>query len=217
MNDLVIRDGVAAPQGGGILNFGELSLDRVTVTDNLETSTPANFQNGGGGIYNGDGAVLNLTDSTVSNNLTIGQPGGGVYGFFNSTINISNSTISGNVAGDVAGGLRSLGNTTIVGSTISGNTSTAWHGGGIFATDGTVTIRDTTIVDNTAPAGTAGALMVATFGAPVLVTLQDSVVTGNGSYNCQVEGDPAVAVLTSLGGNTFSDTSCNPIGSDITP
>ena len=38
MNDLVIRDGVAAPQGGGILNFGELSLDRVVVTDNLENS-----------------------------------------------------------------------------------------------------------------------------------------------------------------------------------
>ena len=39
MNDLVIRDGVAAPQGGGILNYGSLNLDRVVVTDNLENST----------------------------------------------------------------------------------------------------------------------------------------------------------------------------------
>ncbi len=68
MSDLVIRDGVAAPQGGGILNNGELSLDRVVVTDNTENSAgPANFAFGGGGIYNGDGATLNLTDSTVSN------------------------------------------------------------------------------------------------------------------------------------------------------
>ena len=214
MNDLVIRDGVAAPQGGGIFNFGDLSLERVTVTDNLENSTGTDFQNGGGGIYNGDGSVLELTDSFVTDNSTVAQPGGGIYGFFNSTINITNSTISGNIGGDVAGGLRTLGDVNIVGSTISGNTSTAWHGGGIFATDGTVTIVDTAIVDNSAPSGTAGGLMVATFGAPVLVTLQNSQVTGNVSYGCQVEGDPAVAVLTSLGGNTFSDVSCNPIGSD---
>ncbi len=172
------------------------------------------FQNGGGGIYNGDGAMLDLIDSTVSDNATVAQPGGGVYGFFNSTINITNSTVSGNVSADVAGGLRTLGDATIVGSTISGNVSTAWHGGGIFATDGTVTIVDTAIVDNVAPGGTAGGLMVATFGAPVNVTVQDSVVTGNQSYNCQVEGDPAVAVLTSLGGNQFDDASCNPIASD---
>ena len=73
---------------------------------------------------------------------------------------------------------------------------------------------DTAIVDNSAPSGTAGGLIVATFGAPVLVTLQNGQVTGNVSYGCQVEGDPAVGVLTSLGGNTFSDVSCNPIGSD---
>ncbi len=114
-----------------------LSLDRVVVTDNTENSAgPANFDLGGGGIYNGDGATLNLTDSTVSDNTTVNQPGGGIYGFFNSTINITRSTVSGNVGGDVAGGLRSLGNATIVNSTFSGNTSTAWHGGGIFHTDG---------------------------------------------------------------------------------
>ncbi|MFW2332191.1 carbohydrate binding domain-containing protein [Ilumatobacter sp.] len=215
MSDLVIRDGVAAPQGGGILNAGTLSLDRVTVTENQENSAgPADFQFGGGGIYNGDGAVLNLTDSIVSDNATVAQPGGGVYGFFNSTINLTDTTISGNVAGDVAGGLRTLGNADISGSTISGNTSTAWHGGGIFATDGTVTIIDTEIVDNVGAPGTAGGLMVATFGAPVTVTLQDSTVTGNVSYGCQVEGGSA-AVLTSLGGNTFSDASCNPTGDDV--
>jgi beta-glucanase (GH16 family) len=214
MNDLVIRDGVAALQGGGILNYGDLSLERVTVTGNVENSTATDFQNGGGGIYNGDGSVLDLTDSTVSDNSTVAQPGGGVYGFFNSTINITNSTISGNIGGNVAGGLRTLGIANITGSTISDNTSTAWHGGGIFATDGAVTIVDTEIVDNFGASGTAGGLMVATFGAPVLVTLKDSRVTGNVAYGCQVEGG-AGAVLTSLGGNTFSDASCNPIGTDV--
>ncbi len=152
MNDLVIREGAAGPQGGGILNYGDLSLDRVVVTDNIENSGgAASFDLGGGGIYNGDGATLDLVDSTVSNNSTIGQPGGGIYGFFNSNVTLTNSTVSGNVAGDVAGGLRTLGNATIINSTISGNTSTAWHGGALFMTDGVVTILNSTIVDNNAP------------------------------------------------------------------
>ncbi len=213
MNDLVVRDGVAAPQGGGILNFGELSLDRVAVTDNLENSTGTSFELGGGGIYNGDGAVLNLTDSTVSDNATVAQPGGGIYGFFNSTINITRSTVSGNVGGDVAGGLRSLGTTNVINSTFSGNTSTAWHGGAMFLTDGAVTISNSTIVGNNAPGGTAGGLMVATFGAPVSVSIADNIIADNGTYNCQIEGGGA-AVLTSLGGNVTTDPSCSLIGSD---
>jgi beta-glucanase (GH16 family) len=213
MSDLVLRDGAAAPQGGGILNFGSLSLDRVVVTDNLENSGGTAFDLGGGGIYNGDGATLNLTDSTVSNNATVAQPGGGVYGFFNSTINITRSTISGNVAGDVAGGLRSLGTTTVLNSTFSGNTSTAWHGGAMFLTDGNVTISNSTIVGNNAPGGTAGGLMVATFGAPVNVTIADNIIADNGTYNCQLEGGGA-AVLTSLGGNVNTDPSCSLIGTD---
>ncbi len=214
MNDLVIADGAGAPQGGGVLNFGTLNLDRVVVRDNTETSAgPANFQLGGGGIYNGDGATLNLTDSTVSDNATIAQPGGGVYGFFNSTINITRSTISGNVGGDVAGGLRSLGNANIENSTFSNNTSTAWHGGAMFLTDGNVTISNSTIVGNNSPAGTAGGLMVATFGAPVNVTIEDNIIADNGTYNCQVEGGGA-AVLTSLGGNVNTDPSCALIGTD---
>ena len=215
INDVTIADGAGAGQGGGILNFGSLSLQDVIVTNNTETSTgAASFDLGGGGIYNGDGAVLDLADSTVSDNATIGQPGGGVYGFFNSSITVTNSTISGNVGGDVAGGFRTLGDLTVVNSTISGNTSTAWHGGAMFVTDGTVSILNSTIVGNNAPAGTAGGLMVATFGAPVSVTLHNSIVANNGTYGCQQEGDPGVAVLTSLGNNVVTDASCGAVASD---
>jgi beta-glucanase (GH16 family) len=216
MNDLVIRDGVAAPQGGGILNFGELSLDRVVVTDNTENSSgPAIFDLGGGGIYNGDGSVLNLTDSTVSNNTTVNQPGGGIYGFFNATITITSSTVSNNLSGDVAGGLRSLTNSTIINSTFSGNTSTAWHGGGIFHTDGQLTVTNSTFAGNVAPAGTASGILVATFGAPANATLTNNVIEGNGgAFACAIEGGGA-ATITSGGANVISDGSCSPIGSDM--
>ena len=218
MNDLTIADGVGAPQGGGILNYGTLNLDYVIVTNNTESSGGgAAFDLGGGGIYNGDGATLNLTNSTVSNNSTLGQPGGGIYGFFNSTINVTNSTVSGNVAGDVAGGFRILGNANIVDSTISGNTSTAWHGGAMFSTDGIVTIVNSSIIGNNAPGGTTGGLFVGTFGpSAATLTLQDSIVANNSDSGCFPGYFGAGTVtLTSLGGNIFTDNSCNPIGSDI--
>ena len=56
--------------------------------------------------------------------------------------------------------------------------------------------------------------MVATFGAPVTVTVTNSIVANNGTYNCQIEGGGA-AVLNSGGNNVFTDPSCNPVGSDI--
>ncbi len=216
MNDLVIADGAAAPQGGGVLNFGTLNLDRVVVRDNTENSPPpANFEFGGGGIYNGAGAVLNLTDSTVADNASLNQPSGGIYGFFGSTINITRSTVSGNIAvADVAGGLRSLGDATIVNSTFSGNVSTAWHGGAIFHTDGQLTVTNSTFAENEAPGGTASGILVATFGAPANATLTNNVLEGNGAAPaCAIEGGGA-ATITSLGFNVISDGSCSPVGTD---
>ncbi|NNF53950.1 MAG: family 16 glycosylhydrolase [Acidimicrobiales bacterium] len=214
MSDLVIADGAAAPQGGGILNRGTLNLDRVVVRDNIQDADgPAAFDLGGGGIYNGEGATLNLTDSTVSDNVSVNQPAGGIYGFFGSTVNITRSTISGNTSGDVAGGVRSLGNLTLTDSTVSGNVSAVFHGGGLWLTDGVASITGSTIVNNDVLDGTAGGIMVATFGAPVNVTIRNSIVADNGTYNCQVEGGGA-AVLTSLGGNVNTDPSCSLIGTD---
>ncbi len=215
MNDLVVADGAAAPQGGGILNLGTLSLDRVVVRDNTQNAAgPANFEFGGGGIYNGGGATLNLTDSTVADNTSVNHPAGGVYGFFGSTINITRSTVSGNLSGDVAGGLRSLGNATIVNSTFSGNTSTVWHGGGIFHTDGQLTVTNSTFTDNNAPAGTASGIVVATFGGgtPDLL-LTNSVMEGkNGALACAIENQGGAGTITSAGGNIANDGSCNLTG-----
>ena len=209
INDLVISDGVAGPRGGGVLNHGTLTMNRVKVTNNIENSAgPANFEFGGGGIYNGDSATLNLVDSEVSDNTSTNHPGGGVYGFFNSTVNITRSTVSGNLSGDVAGGVRSLGNTTVSNSTFSGNTSTVWHGGGIFHTDGQLNVDHATFTGNIAPAGTASGIVVATFGAPAAMTLTNSIMEGNnGAFGCATEGG-ALATITSGGGNIDNDGSC---------
>ncbi len=213
MNDLEIADGVAAPQGGGVLNFGTLNLDRVVVRDNTENSPgPANFEFGGGGIYNGGGATLNLTDSTVRDNSSVNHPAGGIYGFFGSTITITRSTVSSNVAtNDVAGGLRSLGDATIVNSTFSGNVSTAWHGGAIFHTDGQLTALNSTFTGNSAPGGTAAGIVVATFGGGTPdFTLTNTIVAGNlGGLDCAIEDQGGAGTITSGGNNIDGDGTCN--------
>ena len=217
MNDLIIRDGVAAPQGGGILNYGDLSLNRVVVTDNtaelcrsgeLRSSAAA-------GSTTATAPSLDLTDSTVRDNTSV-QPAGGRH---LRVLRLSDHHRPGALsaatsAGMSPGGLRSLGNSTVVNSTFSGNTSTAWHGGGIFDTDGQLTVTNSTFTGNIAPGGTASGILVATFGAPANMTLTNSVMEGfGGAFACAIEGG-AAATITSGGSNVISDGSCNPIGSD---
>jgi beta-glucanase (GH16 family) len=214
ITDLTLTNGYGYELAGGVLNNGDLTLERVTVTGNRVTTGGIDFWKGGGGIYSGENASLRLVDSTVSANTVEGGAGGGIYSFFNSTTTIERSTISGNTVNDVGGGLRLLGDATIRNSTISGNTSTGWHGGGLFVTDASSTFEHVTIANNTSPGGTAGGMFVGTFGAPVDVTWSSSVVAGNSGDQCVVFGGGA-AVLTSTGGNVVADASCGAaVGND---
>jgi len=212
---LVITEGFGYQLGGAIINNGELTLDHVTVSNNTMTTDAGDFWQGGGGIYNGDGATLNLIDSTVSDN-TSGFTGGGIYSFFNSMTNIERSTVSNNTALDVGGGMRTLGNVTIDNSTISGNVSTAWHGGAAFSTEGIVNVSNSTVTANSAPSGSAGGFFLGTFGpAPATLNLQNTVVASNGDFGCFLAPFGAGAVaINSLGNSVYTDATCNPVGSD---
>jgi len=210
---VALVDGAGAGRGGAVLNSGDLTIIDGRVADSVETDAggPA-FDAGGGGIFTTEGARLHLVRTTIADNATTSHPGGGLHAMFDTTVVIEDSTISGNVGADVAGGIRSLGSTTIIDSTISGNTSTAWNGGGIFATDGTVDLSNVTVVDNVAPAGTAGGVFVATFGTAATVTATNTIVAGNtdgGSTDCGLffgSGEPIA--IDSAGGNLDSDDTC---------
>jgi beta-glucanase (GH16 family) len=208
-----LADGYGWQLAGGVLNNGTLTLDRVTLRDNVMDTNAGDFWQGGGGIYNGAGATLTLVDSTVANN-TARWSGGGIYSFFNTTTTIVRSTISSNVANDVGGGIRSLGTMAITNSTISGNTSTGWHGGAIFHTDGTVTISSSTITNNTGPDWAPSAIFNGSFGGPApTLTLTDSIVSGNRWYAC--ERSIGANILISGGHNLVQDATCNPAASDL--
>jgi len=102
-------------EGGGITNYGTLTVSSSTVSGNSAAS--------GGGIFNGDGNTLTVTNSTFSANSASGK-GGGIFNLTDGTLTVTNSTISGNSGGE-GGGIETNNATTITNSIVAGNTATA--------------------------------------------------------------------------------------------
>jgi len=172
IDGLTIANGRVSGDGGGISNFGNLTLSDSVVTNNGVTAA----DNPGGGIYTASG-TLTITNSTISNNTAnvgTNADGGGIYIDNGGTVSITNSTISGNTASDDGGGVDNNGIVTITGSTISGNTATGGDGGGI-RTDGagTLTLTNVTVSGNNAGNDGGGIYVVDP------TTLNNCTVTNN--------------------------------------
>jgi hypothetical protein len=180
--------------GGGILNQGDLELNSVVVVGNHTDYTNLSGTNGGGGIqsvggdlriidstiegnrgrYGGGvsvavnaGKVLEISGSTISNNLALSSSndggGGGVYvhGATTASLHITNATFSGNRSQNAAAiyvGSATT-NLTIVNATIADNhtkdAAGSYISGGIAAginnfLAGTVTLHNTILADNVA-------------------------------------------------------------------
>lgn len=192
INGLTIRNGAAmGDSGGGIANYGNLTLSNSIVSDNIATY--------GGGIHNTSTGILNLDNSTLKNNRatqegggilnesgnvnitwstldsnTSGQNGAGVANI--GTLRITNSTLSNNRTGRGWNGgalYQELGSTTLINSTISGNES--GYGGGIRQTGGYITINFSTIANNTAMGG-GGIHRHLAYGT---TTIGNSIIAGN--------------------------------------
>jgi hypothetical protein len=159
--------------GGGIANFGTLTLSNSTVTGNRADSCgnpngcfDVTDPTAGGGIFNGnaDGtAVLTIINTTVSDNYAtntgnISRGGGIANGIFDDfpyypggTVILSNSTVSGNraeSAGEGGGIYNSGGGMLMVtNSTIAGNLA-FYQGGGIWNRHNAFVMRNTILAGN---------------------------------------------------------------------
>jgi CSLREA domain-containing protein len=154
MTDGTVTGNVSSQHGGGIDNHGPLTLTRVVVSGNSATGN-------GGGIDN-HGATVRLISSEVSGNAGWGIVGGA------GTLVITNGSVSHNTGG---GGIaQDWGKATLSGVTIAGNAGSgldfhrttatitnsaitgnaAQDGGGIINTAGRLTVAKTTIAGNTA-------------------------------------------------------------------
>jgi hypothetical protein len=175
LNNLTISHGAVATgiSGGGIRSHGTLTLTNCAVDNNTAGA--------GGGILNGDGAVLELNNSIVQNNLADGNVGGGIY-------NRSSSAVLNN-------------------SVVQGNTSTGYAlGGGILnwasgsaTSPTTLMLNHTLVTNNTADgdgSGGGGVASSANNGKTAIVTLIDSSVIENqaqygGGITFSVNDSPA--------------------------
>ncbi len=117
-----ICDNEAYYCGGGIYNYGNLTITRSTISGN-DTGSDSDYGMGGG-IYNNAG-TLTITNSTISGNSATTSSsfaqGGGIYNY--------------------------QGNMTVTNSTISGNTATS-SGGGIYLSSGTCYLLNSIIAYN---------------------------------------------------------------------
>lgn len=138
--------------GGGIASLGNLTIMNSTLSGNMSYGS-------GAGIYNSSG-ILQISDSTLSDNAgssgggsaqhggTLPIYGGGIYNV-DGSVSITESTLSDNNSGPAAGGgvFNGGGSLTINASTVVGNNSTT--GGGGILNGGTANITNSTIIGNT--------------------------------------------------------------------
>lgn len=191
--------------GGGIANKGGM----VTIHG---STISGNAAYGGAGVANDyTGGTVVITSSTISGNTAVNF-GGGVD-TNGGTVLILNSTISGNVAGE-AGGVGLSANTlnfttlNITSSTIAGNSTYLYGGGGVgtfgatYGKGSTVDVRNSIIAGNTS-AGSApdfnGTLNSQGFN--LIGNTGGTVVTGITTGN-KLNVDPMLGPLQDNGGPT---------------
>ena len=175
---LTITQGVTTGYGGGIYS----DHAALTVSNCVVTANSANNNTGGGvggGIYS-DGtssnviqpkaayATLNVVNCLVTDNSS-GNTGGGIVSDATSnaggsvTAAILDSIVHGNSSGYVGGGIANPGGTmTVVRCTVSGNAAPnlagSGLGGGLYnnGATATMTVRDSSLIENSASGGGGG-------------------------------------------------------------
>ncbi len=131
--------------GGGVLNFGTLTLAGDVVSGNS-----AGY---GGAIYNVGTAVV--TNCTLSANSAT-DSGGAVYSQDGSTLTLINDTITGNTAA-YGGGVFSTGTATLTNVTLAADPTTS--AGALYNYGaGTMTLNNTIVANRTAGGDITGAV-----------------------------------------------------------
>jgi hypothetical protein len=193
LSRLTIRNGIAAG-GGGIINWGTLTLSNSTLSKNYAASS---YSATGGGIYNSGTLTVNnstLSGNSVSTNFAYG---GGIYN--SGALAINNSTFSGNSAafstGGGGGAINNSGTATISNTTFSGNSSPL--GAAILNGGTTVTLQNSILANNT-PGNCYGTMTSRGYN---LSSDTSCNFTGTGDLNST---DPKLGPLQNNGGQTLT-------------
>jgi hypothetical protein len=194
-----VRNNVAHT-GGGIANWGTLTINDCDIYGNNATTDLG----GGGGVYNtGD---LTITDSSIYQNHTdvpINTDGGGIFngGASGTSMLLQRVSIYENTAYRYGGGIKDQteGTSTLQNVTIYNNSSQ--DGTGVStASSGSMTINNSTIAGNNSSIGTGAGLHV--FAD---LSIGNSIIAGNNGMQCSGQ---VATYLTSLGSNLSTDSTC---------
>ncbi|MBI3158402.1 MAG: right-handed parallel beta-helix repeat-containing protein [Chloroflexi bacterium] len=216
----VFEGGSLAMLGGEIVNSRKIGLEidaaaSASLTEVLmrgngiifaETSIPGHISNRGTlevirsrllSSYNG--ALLNFeTGVFVLRESTIEDSGGSLAPIFNHSGGsglIEGSLLANNHASTSV--IDNRGDLTLINSTVSGNL-----GGGIYATDGSLSISYVTIADNT------GIGLVSQSGAGAVAQIDNVLVARNGIEDCQFSTAAGVVPPPLSGVNIDTDGRC---------
>jgi hypothetical protein len=178
--------------GGGIYNFGTLSLVHVVVSGNTAMI--------GGGIFN-EGS-LSLSDVFISNNTASAGPGGGLFNSSSSSMFLTNVTLSNNTASGYSGGLHHQGTGMMYLTNVTFSNNTAHIGGAMTVTaPATAIFLNSTIANNHKDAVAGSAIGgIADYGT---INMVNTILYGNDDANCGVGGS-----LVSLGYNIDGAATC---------
>jgi hypothetical protein len=216
--------GNSAQDGAGIATDAinaNLTMNRVTVSNNVFSGGPGNTE--GGGVNERFGGTVNINDSTVTNNAA--DSGGGVTDDGAGTINITDSLVSNNRGSSPASqgaGVEETGggNVTLTRTRVTGNTNA--EGGGVVEDGGgSVTIIDSTIDQNSACGAQFpdGGGVLGDAGGPV--TIRGSTIAGNtasrGAGVADLSGSSRWDISnTTISGN-HATTTCPAVGLSLPP
>ncbi len=140
LDHLTIQGGTFIYNGAGIFNDGTLTVSNSTVTGNRAWEL-------GGGIFNGAGAALTLTNSHIDANqaITLDSEMGTVFDIRSDPTYTTTPSDGGYGAG-----LYNNGGTVTVNNTSFDSNVAKYSGGGIYNASGTMTMTASPISNNTA-------------------------------------------------------------------
>lgn len=167
--------------GGGVVNYGTITMDGGTISGNTANSE-------GGGVLNE--GTFTIDDGTISGNTA--THGGGVLN--NGIFTIDGGTISENTAGPAnqGGGVRNYGTFTMSGGTIYGNSAT--NGGGVFFAGGTFEIQNAPVIQGNVTGG----------------MYEDGIYTGGTASNVYLDSGKTLTVTGPLSNTSPIGISMEP-------
>lgn len=189
-----------AGDGGAIYNDGTL-----TIVDSIFTGNRANIE--AGAIYNNDDQILNITNSSFTDNRALGDDGGAIDN--HGIVTISGTTFADNHAdGDDGGAIWNDDDALLIISDSIFTLNSASDEGGIIMNFGTITLNNNIIANNSS-GGDGGAISSDT----------GTITITNGNFSNNISGDDGGAIMTyaplSLTGVTLDNNDASDKGGAI--